>query len=204
MRKVFFWIHLTAGVVAGLVILVMSVTGALLALRAADHALRRARAADGRAAGAARRAAGARGAAASVAARSGRRRGRAPITLDADPDAPPPWSRSAARASLHSIRTRARVLGEGSTRARARSSARSPTGIAGWRSPGRAAPTGKAVTGACNVAFLFLVRERSLPLVAEAVDARASCGRSSGSRAGCPARRATSTGTTRSASGRRP
>ncbi|HST23941.1 MAG TPA: PepSY-associated TM helix domain-containing protein, partial [Blastocatellia bacterium] len=32
-RKVFFWCHLTAGVIAGLVILIMSVTGALLAFQ---------------------------------------------------------------------------------------------------------------------------------------------------------------------------
>ncbi|MBZ5651294.1 MAG: hypothetical protein LAO18_12500 [Acidobacteriia bacterium] len=32
-RRVLFWVHLTAGCVAGLVILVMSVTGALLAYR---------------------------------------------------------------------------------------------------------------------------------------------------------------------------
>ena len=68
---------------------------------------------------------------------------------------------------------------------------------------GASRPRGRAVTGASNLAFLFIVRERHLSLVAALVDLDVAAQHHAGSEAGCAARRAISTGTTRLDSGLR-
>jgi len=153
MRKVFFWIHLTAGVVAGLVILVMSVTGALLALepQVTRFAERAQRTVVPPSPGAERL--GPEALAASVLRFRPEARPSA-VTLDADPTA------SAVVAIgrdgvLHLDPYTGRVLGGGSRATRA--FFRSVTDWHRWLAfSGESRATAKAVTGACNAAFLFL------------------------------------------------
>jgi uncharacterized iron-regulated membrane protein len=153
MRKVFFWIHLSAGVVAGLVILVMSVTGALLALepqvtRFAERAQRTVVPPTPRP-----ERLGPEALLASVLRFRTEARPTA-VTLDADPDAAAVVA-IGREGVLHLDPYTGRVLGGGAKRTRA--FFRSVTDWHRWLAlsgDGRAA--GKAVTGACNAAFLFL------------------------------------------------
>jgi uncharacterized iron-regulated membrane protein len=153
MRKVFFWIHLTAGVVAGLVILVMSVTGALLALepqvtRFAERAQRTVVPEVPRP-----ERLGPEALAASVLRFRPEARPTA-ITLDADPTAAAVVA-IGREGVLHLDPYTGRVLGEGSKATRA--FFRSVTDWHRWLAlSGENRATGKAVTGACNAAFLFL------------------------------------------------
>ena len=67
------------------------------------------------------------------------------------------WPLAAGSARSTSIRIEpARVIGEASPW-RAALLPRGPTGIARSRSAASSAPIGKAITGACNLAFLFIV-----------------------------------------------
>jgi uncharacterized iron-regulated membrane protein len=151
-RRVLFWIHLTAGVVAGLVILLMSVTGTLLAFQQSVLAV----------------------------LERGQRRvevpaGAVPLELDtllarvreARPGAQPstvtfePEPGSAVMVNLGAQGLvfldpyTGRVLGSGSTRARA--FYRTVTNWHRWLAmEGDRRPLGRSITGACNAAFLVL------------------------------------------------
>jgi uncharacterized iron-regulated membrane protein len=153
LRKAFFWIHLTAGVVAGVVILVMSVTGALLAfqpqvLRLVERDVRELVPPVPRPEPLPPQAllAGA------LAARPDLR--PASLTLDADPHVAATVA-VGREGVLYVDPYTAAVRGEGS---RAwRGFFRSVTDWHRWlAASGDARETGKAVTGACNAAFLFL------------------------------------------------
>ena len=152
-RKVFFWIHLTAGVVAGVVILIMSVTGALLAfepqvLRHLERGSRRVTPPASLPERLSPEALLSRALAARPASRP------ASITFDADP-------RVAALVGLgredvlYLDPYTGAVTGEGSKAGREFFHV-----VTDWHRflglHGDARATGKAVTGACNAAFLFL------------------------------------------------
>jgi uncharacterized iron-regulated membrane protein len=153
MRKVFFWIHLAAGVVAGLVILVMSVTGALLALepqatRFAERAQRTVVPPTPRP-----ERLGPEALLASVLRFRPEARPTA-VTLDAGPTTAAVVA-IGREGVLHLDPYTGRVLGGGSRRTRA--FFRSVTDWHRWLAlSGDGRATGKALTGACNAAFLFL------------------------------------------------
>lgn len=152
LRKVFFWLHLTAGTVAGTVILIMSVTGVLLTYERqiiswADCGYRSASPSPG-------------------AARlpvetllggiyDSDRALPASITLREDPAAPAEAAFGRERTIFIDVYT-GEVIGEGSRRVRA--FFRTVTDWHRWlgaKDESRA--TARAITGACNLAFLFLV-----------------------------------------------
>jgi uncharacterized iron-regulated membrane protein len=150
LRKVFFWLHLTSGVVAGLVILVMCVTGTLL-----TYEKQVTRWADGY-----RRAplpGATRLPVETLLARVRATRSALPasIMLEADPTGPATlvYGREG---TLFVDPHDGTVLGEGSSRARA--FFRSVTDWHRWLSAsGDNRARGKAVTGAANLVFLFMV-----------------------------------------------
>jgi uncharacterized iron-regulated membrane protein len=150
-RKVFFWIHLIAGTLAGIVILIMSVTGVLLMyerqmIEWADRAYRSSPPSSE----------SSRRPAESLlqAARDYQQTFPATLTLQSDPGAPA--EAAFGRESIVYIDVYSgRVLGEGS--AGIRSFFRVVTDWHRWlamKDAGRA--TGKAITGVCNLLFLFL------------------------------------------------
>jgi len=153
LRKIIFWLHLTAGLVAGSVVLVMSVTGVLLAFERqltewADRDLR----VVPPEAGAARL---------SISALLANVRAVEPdamasgLTLRSDPAAPAAISLGRERTLFLNPCTGA-VLGEGSKRAR--DFFRSVTNVHRWLgTPDESRAIGRGVTGACNLAFLFLI-----------------------------------------------
>ncbi len=147
-RKVVFWLHLTAGVVAGSVILVMSVTGTLLMYerQITEWADRRLRSAP--TAGAARL-----GPEALLARATAARPDATPsgLTVQADPAAPAAVSLGRGR-NLYLDPYTGEVLGEGAPQVRA-FFRWSPTGTAGSAPARRSGTLGRAVTGACNLAF---------------------------------------------------
>ncbi len=153
MRKAVFWLHLIAGVVAGLVILVMSVTGVLLAYERqitawADRSYRSAPPAEG-------------APLLSVGALLGKLREAEPkatpsgVTVRSDSAAPVAINFGRERTVFMNPYTGA-VLGEGATEVRSFFRF-----IVGWHrwlaASGESRTTGKAITGACNLAFLVLV-----------------------------------------------
>lgn len=153
MRKTIFWLHLTAGVCAGLVILVMSVTGVLLTYQRqilvwADHG-----------SGVAPPSPGAvRLPPEDLLAKvREQEKGAAPegLTLYADPARPAAVAFARGRTVFADPYT-GQVLGEGSQRARLFFRK-----VTEWHRylalAGDRRATGKAVTGACNLAFLFIV-----------------------------------------------
>jgi uncharacterized iron-regulated membrane protein len=150
LRKVFFWTHLTAGVTAGIVILIMSVTGVLLTYERqmtewADGYSVTPPTPEAQPLGIEQLAAIAR------EARSGE---LASITLRAEP-APAGFSFGRGPIVFLDPYT-GKVLGEGSARARA--FFRSVTDWHRWlAAEGESRPTGRAVTGASNLLFLFIV-----------------------------------------------
>ncbi|HEX2252530.1 MAG TPA: PepSY-associated TM helix domain-containing protein [Thermoanaerobaculia bacterium] len=153
LRQVVFWLHLTAGVVAGAVVLVMSVTGVLLAYEEQLVAWAE------------------RGAHAAAVPPGAERRtlatlvARAAATVpDAEPSAVLVEAESAAPVRVAFGRGRAvlvepftgRVLGEGAQDLRA--ALRTVTAWHRWlgqTDEGR--DVGRAITGACNLAFLVLI-----------------------------------------------
>ena len=151
-RKVIFWCHLAAGVFAGVVVLVMSVTGVLLAYERQIVAW-----ADTR--GYAVAPAG--GAAALpvetliARAREARKAQPATLTLRADPAAPAEVGYGREGALFLNPYT-GEVLGEG-----ARSTRAFFQSVTDWHrwlgASGERRAWGRAVTGACNLAFLFIV-----------------------------------------------
>jgi uncharacterized iron-regulated membrane protein len=152
LRKAVFWCHLPVGVAAGLVVLVMSATGVLLAFERQIVAWADGQSVTPPAAGAVR-----------LPPRSLLERARearpqarlATMTLRADPAAPAAFGLGR-EGMLFVDPYRGLVLGEGSRRARA--FFRAVTDGHRWLGArGEARPLGRAVTGACNLAFLFLV-----------------------------------------------
>jgi uncharacterized iron-regulated membrane protein len=153
MRKIVFWLHLIAGLVAGSVVLVMSVTGVVLAFERqltewADRDLRVAPPeADAKRLSISALITGVR-AAETEAMPSG-------LTLRSDPAAPAAISLGRERALFLNPYSGA-VLGEGSKRAR--DFFRSVTNVHRWLGTSEEnRAIGRGITGACNVAFLFLV-----------------------------------------------
>jgi uncharacterized iron-regulated membrane protein len=153
MRKVLFWIHLTAGVLAGTVVLVMSVTGALLAFEpqilrlleepgavAAPDAADRQRL----------------GPEALLARALEARPGSRPITITYDAAPSAPVVIGLGREAVVFVDPHSGdVLGDGSRGAR-----RFFRAVTDWHrwlgAEGESRATARAVTGACNAAFLFL------------------------------------------------
>jgi uncharacterized iron-regulated membrane protein len=153
LRKIVFWMHLAAGLIAGSVVLVMSVTGVLLAFeRQLTELAERDLRVNPPVAGAPRLSidrliAGIR-AAEPEAMPSG-------LTLRSDPAAPAAINLGRERTVFLNPYTGA-VLGEGSKQARG--FFRSVTNVHRWLgTPDKSRALGRAVTGACNLAFLFLV-----------------------------------------------
>jgi uncharacterized iron-regulated membrane protein len=153
LRKIVFWLHLTAGLIAGSVVLVMCVTGVLLAFERqltewADRDLRVVPPEPG----AARLSINALIAGVRAAEPDAMLSG---LTLRSDPAAPAAINLGRERTIFLNPNTGA-VLGEGSKRAR--DFFRSVTNIHRWLgTPEENRAIGRGVTGACNLAFLFLV-----------------------------------------------
>jgi uncharacterized iron-regulated membrane protein len=149
-RKVLFWTHLTAGVTAGLVILVMSVTGVLLTYERqitewADGFSVTPPTPDTRPLGVEQL---------TAIARDGGRGELASITLRAEP-APAAFSFGRGPIVFLDPYT-GKVLGEGSSRAR--SFFRAVTDWHRWLGQsGDARPLARALTGAANLILLFIV-----------------------------------------------
>ncbi len=150
LRKVFFWTHLLAGVTAGLVILIMSVTGVLLTYErqmtaGADGYFVSRPTPDARPLGTE---------ALAALAREGRRGELAAITLRSEP-APATFSFGRESTVFLDPYT-GQVLGEGSKRARAFFHV-----VTDWHrwlaAESDSRPLGRAATGAANLAFLFIV-----------------------------------------------
>lgn len=153
LRRIIFWLHLSAGLIAGSVVLVMSITGVLLAFERqltewADRDLR----VVPPEAGVSRSSISALIVGVSAAEPDAMPSG---LTLRSDPAAPAAINLGRERTMLLNPYTGA-ILGEGSKRAR--DFFRSVTNVHRWlgiSEENRA--TGRAITGACNLAFLFLV-----------------------------------------------
>jgi uncharacterized iron-regulated membrane protein len=149
-RRILFWIHLTAGCVGGLVILVMSVTGILLAYKRQimHHADRVSQWQPGPGAQ--------RLPVEQLLAAIQKDQGQMPtgITLRADSNDPVSFDFGRERTVLMNPYT-GQVLGEKSPRLRAFFSS-----VEGWHRwlamGGEKRPWGRAVTGACNLSFLIL------------------------------------------------
>ncbi len=152
-RKVIFWCHLVAGVLAGLVILIMSVTGVLLAYEKqltywADtrgYNLAKPSSTSERLAPEALLA----------KLREAQPASPSSITLRSDLEAPAQVTYGRERTLFVNPYT-GEVLGEGSPKVRA--FFRSVTDLHRWLgAQGESRAMGRAVTGACNLAFLFIV-----------------------------------------------
>ena len=154
LRKIIFWCHLPVGVIAGVVILIMCVTGVLLAyekqitLWADTHAFKSAPpSAETR-----------HLPVATLIENARNSRGAAPtsITLRSDSSAPAEIGFGRETTPLFLNPYTGRVLGEGSQRAR--SFFRSVTEWHRWLgAKGDNRNVARAITGACNLGFLFLV-----------------------------------------------
>ena len=152
-RTLIFWLHLAAGLTAGSIVLIMSVTGVLLMYEQqivawADRDLRPPAPPPGAARlGMERLLAGV------IAARPGAR--PASVTVQADPETPVLVSLGREQ-SVYVDPFTGRVIGEGSKQVRA-----VLHGITDWHRwlgvEGEGRDTARAITGACNLAFLFLV-----------------------------------------------
>jgi len=153
-RKIIFWCHLTAGVSAGVVILLMSVTGVLL-----TYERQIIRWADTRDYSVARPADGARRLPAETLLAKVRESrpdaAASTLTLYANPDEPASVGLPGGRTLFVDPYT-GRVFGEGSTGVRAFF-----RGVTDWHrwlgAGGESRAAGRAVTGAANLLFLFIV-----------------------------------------------
>ena len=152
-RKCVFWLHLTAGLVVGVVVLVMSVTGVLLTYQRqmtawADRGYRSAPPTAGQSRLPVSTLAESVAQAQSAGAPSA-------VTIESDPEAPA-VVRFGRRPALYVNPYTGQVLGEGSQRVRALF-----RGVTDWHrwlaTSGENRSVGKAVTGAANLGFLFLV-----------------------------------------------
>ena len=153
LRTVLFWVHLSAGVVAGVVILIMSMTGALLAFKPQIQRFvdRDVRIVQPPAEGAARLGVQAMAASVRLVKPEGQLQS---IALEGDPTSSAAVSLGG-EATVYVDPYTARVLGEGSKPLQA--SFRALTDWHRWlggTAENRA--TGKALTGASNLAFLML------------------------------------------------
>src|SRR6187402_564876 len=152
MRKVIFWLHLAAGLIAGSIVLLMSVTGVLLAFeqQIVETAERGYRTAPPP--GAARLTADAL-----LASLAEARPGIAPagLTLRSDPTAPATVS-VGRETTLFLDPYTGRVIGEGAKGLRGFFH-----DVTDWHRTlareGESRAVGRAITGACNLAFLALV-----------------------------------------------
>ena len=153
LRKIIFWCHLPVGVTAGIVILIMSVTGVLLAYEKQITSW-----ADTRGYRAAPPAHETRHLPVeTLVAKAREARGANPtaITLKSDPEAPAEIA-FGRETSLFVNPYSGHVLGEGSQRAR--SFFRTVTDWHRWLgAKGDNRNVARAITGACNLGFLFLV-----------------------------------------------
>jgi uncharacterized iron-regulated membrane protein len=159
LRKAVFWVHLAVGVAAGIVILVMSATGVLLMYERqitewADRGYRSTPPSPG----AARQPRLPRLPISTLVAKAleaGSGATPSSITLQADPDAPAAVSLGRGR-SVYINPYTGQVLGEGSQRVRVLF--RKVTDWHRWLgAQDDQRDAARAVTGACNLAFLFLV-----------------------------------------------
>jgi uncharacterized iron-regulated membrane protein len=198
MRKALFWVHLTAGVAAGVVILVMAATGALLALQ--PQVLRFMERGQRQLETPCAEPLAPEALLARVLAQSPDAR-PASLTIDANPRIAPLVG-IGRDAVVYVDPCTGAVRGEGAPRWRSFF-----RGVTDWHrwlgAEGETRATARAVTGASNAAFLFLSMSGAYLWWPKAVDRRhlrPSCS----SNVASVARRATSTGTTRSASGARP
>ncbi|HKP81492.1 MAG TPA: PepSY-associated TM helix domain-containing protein [Pyrinomonadaceae bacterium] len=152
-RKIIFWCHLPVGTIAGVVILIMCVTGVLLSYEKQITSW-----ADTRGYRSAPPAAGAQHLPIeTLLARARETRGAAPtaITLKSDPEAPAEIGFGRETTLFANPYTGA-ILGEGSQRTRA--FFRSVTDWHRWLgAKGDNRNVARAITGACNLGFLFLV-----------------------------------------------
>ena len=153
-RKIIFWCHLPVGVIAGLVVLTMSVTGALLAYERQIESW-----ADTRGYRVGPAAAGVTRLSAETLL--GKVREARPdltpaaITLRAAPTAPAAIGLGGDRV-IYADPYTGQVLGEGC--AKTRNFFRTVTDLHRWLgASGDQRPVGRAITGACNLGFLFLV-----------------------------------------------
>lgn len=153
LRSVFFWLHLATGTVAGIVILTMSVTGVVLVFEKpiiawAERAYRSTPTAPD----------ASRVSVETLLARAAEVQPNAVpsvVTLRADPGAPAAIGLGRDRTLLLDVYS-GQVLGEGSPQVRA--FFRAVTDLHRWLAmDGEARSTGRAITGASTVAFLFLV-----------------------------------------------
>lgn len=152
-RTMVFWLHLAVGLVAGSIVLIMSVTGVLLMYEQqivawADRDLRPpAPPPDAARLPVEHLLAGV------AAARPGA--SPSSVTIQADPEAPALVSLGRER-SVYVDPFTGRVIGEGSQRVRT-----ALHGITDWHRwlgvEGEGRDTARAITGACNLAFLFLI-----------------------------------------------
>ena len=153
-RKIIFWCHLPVGVIGGLVILIMCVTGVLLAYEKQITLW-----ADTSAYKSAPPSADARHLPVATLIENARNsRGTAPtsITLRSDPSAPAEIGFGRETIPLFVNPYTGRVLGEGSQRVR--SFFRTTTDWHRWLgAKGDNRNVARAITGACNLGFLFLV-----------------------------------------------
>lgn len=151
-RKVIFWAHLVTGVLAGIVVFVMSVTGVLLTYEKQTIAW-----ADTRGYVVEDVAGASRLPVASLVANARVTRPEIPtgVALKSDRQSPAVVQFPGGRAVFVNPYTGA-VLGEGATSTRA--FFRTVTDLHRWlAASGESRAVGKAITGACNLGFLFLV-----------------------------------------------
>lgn len=152
LRRVIFWCHLVAGAVAGTIVFIMSVTGVLLTYEkqmAAWADTRSYRAAPSP--GAARLTP-----AAILAAVQGANPGVTPTALTISSDAAAPASVTAGQRTIFVNPYTGKVLGEPAGQPRA--FFRKVTDWHRWLGvSGEGRATARTITGACNLAFLFLV-----------------------------------------------
>lgn len=149
-RKVFFWLHLTAGVIAGVIVLLMSVTGVLLMYQRQMLAWSDSKFRSEPPPGAQRLSVKA------LVAKVQESEGSAPAAVTFRSDPAEPASVAFGRRIVYVNPYTGAVLGEGSKELRA--FFQSVTSWHRWlgvEGPGRTAA--RAITGACNLAFLFLV-----------------------------------------------
>lgn len=153
LRKIIFWIHLPIGVIAGVVILIMCVTGVLLSYEKQIISW-----ADTRGYRAAPPTAGQQHLPIeTLIAKARETRGAMPtsITLKSDPEAPAELAFGRETTIFANPYTGA-ILGEGSPKTRA--FFRSVTDWHRWLgAKGDNRNVARAITGACNLGFLFLV-----------------------------------------------
>lgn len=149
-RKIFFWLHLTAGVLAGIVVLIMSLTGVLLMYEQqiiawADREYRVTPGTDDKPLPLE-----------TFLERVQQERGGAPASVVLRSDPVLPVSLTFATNTVFADPYTGKLLGEGSQGVR--KFFRFVTDWHRWLGQqGESRATGRAITGACNLAFLFIV-----------------------------------------------